>query len=200
MTKKTRRIQARRMLLTLSLVLVVAFAAVGGTIAWLTAETTNVINTFTTSTINVTIEETGTTTSGADETKSFQVIPGVNITNKDPMVSASASENVAYYVFVQITESDDWATSGLTYTVADAWTRLGNTNVYYKAMAAGTTLVDEHILKEDTIVVSGELTVEDLDEDYNPTLSFQAFAIQQAKDNKNVHTPAEAWALVSGNN
>ena len=193
MTKKTRA-KMRRALLTLSLVLVVAFAAVGGTIAWLTAETNSVINTFTTSDIEVTIQETDTSADGENQTKSFQVIPGKNIIDKDPNVSASASENVAYYVFVQITESEDWDTSGLSYDIADAWTAVnGVDNVYYIAVDAGEKLEEEHILKEDTIFVSGDLTVDDLDDSYNPTLSFQAFAIQQAKSNTENFTPEQAW-------
>lgn len=58
MKNRKTRSAMRRMLFTLALVLVVAVASVGGTIAWLKVETTPVVNTFTVGDINITLTET----------------------------------------------------------------------------------------------------------------------------------------------
>ena len=61
----------------LALVLVIG-CAVGGTVAWLTAQTGPVVNTFTYGNINITLSET----TGED----YKIIPGVDI-EKDPTVT-----------------------------------------------------------------------------------------------------------------
>lgn len=66
--------------LLLSLVLVFGVIA-GGTLAWLTAQSDTVVNTFTTSDINVKLAESkGVTTADG---KSFKMVPGKSI-EKDP--------------------------------------------------------------------------------------------------------------------
>ena len=77
MKNRKTRSAMRRMLFTLALVLVVAVASVGGTIAWLTATTDPVVNTFTYGNINIELTETKPTNRQA------KIIPGVDI-DKDP--------------------------------------------------------------------------------------------------------------------
>lgn len=180
-------------LIVASFVLVAALS-VGGTLAWLQASTTVVTNTFSPTNITVNLEETKPTG------KQAQIIPAVDI-EKDPKVTAEASENVAYYVFVKVTEIN-W-NANLTYRVADAWTELAGVTgleegekVYYKTVAAGEK-VDEYILKDNKVYVADEMNVEDMPaSEAKPQLTFKAYAIQQVKDNSINFTELEAWNQV----
>ena len=209
MTKKTRRARARRALLTLSLVLVVAFAAVGGTIAWLTASTAVVTNTFSPSGISVSLTETGAVEKDGAFTNSYQIVPGCNI-SKDPKVSASA--DVPYYVFVKLTEknwpawtdADDSTKKLVSYTVAQGWTELTDASisgykVYYKDLAADAALTNEPVITNNTIYVSEKVTKEQLDDLKNtlPEVTVQAYAIQKASSSTSTFKPLEAWNNVS---
>nr|MBR4281088.1 hypothetical protein [Clostridia bacterium] len=83
----------KRTLLVLSLVAVVMVGSIAGTIAWLTAYTNPVTNTFTVG--NITIELAETT--GTD----YKVVPGVTDA-KDPKVTVkSGSEKCYVYVLVE---------------------------------------------------------------------------------------------------
>lgn len=168
------------MIVALAMVLV-AMISIGGTIAWLTDKTGEVKNTFTPSNINV-----GLTESTGD---SYQIIPGVDIT-KDPKVSASS--NVDYYVFVEVTKAN-WTIDGMNYTIATGWTLVpGTDNVYYQAVKAGT-FAPTSVLAGDKVTVAGTITDETLEAltaDTYPTLTFQAYAIQQ----QGFTSVAAAWA------
>ena len=72
----------KAMALVLALGLVVV-GIVGGTMAWLTAEATEVKNVFTDSDINITLTETGL---NQNNENSYKMIPGHTIT-KDPKVT-----------------------------------------------------------------------------------------------------------------
>ena len=72
MKNRKTRSAMRRMLFTLALVLVVAVASVGGTLAWLKASTDPVTNTFTVGDINIDLTET--------TGNNYKIIPGVDIT------------------------------------------------------------------------------------------------------------------------
>ena len=54
--RRARKSMGRKALVVLSLMMVLAVAAVGGTVAWLTATTTAVTNTFTVGDINITVK------------------------------------------------------------------------------------------------------------------------------------------------
>ncbi len=154
MTKKTRA-KARRALLTLSLVLVVAFAAVGGTIAWLTDVTDNVVNTFSPSNIDIELKEhkyypendnntndkllgeVGTTS--ADEVytvTNYKMVPGTELP-KDPFVRIKQGSE-SCYLFVKVTKSTDFDTYFDDLSFGSEWKVLSNatsntleTVVYY---------------------------------------------------------------------
>ena len=81
MTKKTRRAKARRALLSISLVLVMMMAAVGGTIAWLTDSTDEIKNTFTVG--NVDIDLTETANNSSNDGWEAELNPG-SVYVKDP--------------------------------------------------------------------------------------------------------------------
>ena len=97
----------------------------GGTLAWLTAKTDHVQNTFTTSDIDITLEET----KGGDNHE-FQMVPGCTI-KKDPKVTVLKGSEKCY-LFVKLEKSDNFDTY-MTYAMADGWTALENVqDVYYR--------------------------------------------------------------------
>ena len=190
MTKKTRRAKARRALLALSLVLVMMMVAVGGTIAWLTANTAPLTNTFTTSNINIALDES--------DVLDLQMVPGKTI-EKDPVATVLGGSE-ACYLFVKIEESTNFS-AYMSYEIASGWTALdGVAGVYYRTVDESNDNQSFYILKDNHVIVSGDVTkamMDDIDADRvaEPTLTFTAYAVQQANGNA-TFTPAEAWAKV----
>ena len=185
--KRRQRKQRKQILLVVCLMLVVCMVSVGGTIAWLTASTEQIVNTFTPTEISVTLTETTPT-----DKDNIPLIPGKVIT-KNPTVTANGSEGMPYYVFVEITEKnglDDY----LSYTIGTGWTAVPNvTNVYYKLVQNGGALAATPVLQNNRVTVNN-LTAEEMAKiTTNPSLSFKAYAIQ--KDG--FTTVQAAWTEVS---
>ncbi len=167
----------------LALVLVIG-CAVGGTIAWLTAQTDPVVNTFTYGDINITLGET----TGA----TYKIIPGVDI-EKDPKVTVKANSE-ACWLFVKVEETGTFVDNKVTYSIADGWTQGDGTNipanVYYRAVDAVTNDTDFAVLKDNKIYVSEELSKSDIQSiSDQPKLTFTAYAVQ--KDG--IDDAATAW-------
>ena len=201
-TQRRRQAKIRKMLLSLSMVLVLALAAVGGTIAWLTDETGTVTNTFTVGNIDIELEETGT---DKDGNKSYKMVPGTEL-EKDPTVTVKAGSEAAY-VFVKVVKSANYD-SYISSEIDEAWTLLETsedklTSIYYLEQAALTADnaadVEYEVLKDSTVTVRDGVTKEMMDAITNgaakPTIAFTAYAIQS--DNLNPDTPANAWTLVN---
>lgn len=191
MSKKSRKrskycVSTQVFVSLLALVLVLG-CAVGGTIAWLTAETAPVVNTFTVGDINITLAET---------TSGYKIVPGVDIA-KDPKVTVLKNSE-ACWLFVTVTPSDDFKKLDdyLTYSVATGWTKLDNTgdaDVYYREVAASAADQAFDVLAGNQVQVSSELTKATLDslgQNASITLTFKAYAIQQ----EGFESAAAAWA------
>ena len=175
--------------LVLACILCVAIG-IGGTLAWLTAKTQDVTNTFTTSDINITLAETKT---------DFKMVPGYTI-EKDPFVTVKGGSE-ACYLFVKITE-DNALANYITYEVDSGWTQGDGAaipaNVYYRQVPASGTDSVFHILKNDQVSVKETVTKTNMAtaETTQPTLTFTAYATQLYKNNNetdNTFTAAEAW-------
>lgn len=190
--------------MVLALVLL-AVCAVSGTLAWLTAKSDTVVNTFTTSDIKVKLEETkGTTATGGKE---FKMIPGYDL-EKDPKATVlDGSEEC--YLFVKLVKSSNFDTY-LEYAIADGWTQLtkdkdGNNItdlIYYRKVLTADIGTAYSVLKDDQVTVLGTVTkadMEALDADgvAKPTLTITAYASQLHKNATTEFTPAEAWANVN---
>ena len=151
--------------MVLALVLL-AVCAVSGTLAWLTAKSDTVVNTFTTSDIEVKLEETkGTTVTGGKE---FKMIPGYDL-EKDPKAWVVAGSEDCY-LFVKLDWANNTYTSGettknyLTWVIADGWTQLtGVEGVYYRIVKSGDMSSDNGVtksypvLKDNKVTVSGDI-------------------------------------------
>lgn len=167
----------------LALVLVIG-CAVGGTVAWLTAQTDPVVNTFTYGDINITLSET--------TGDSYKIIPGVNI-DKNPKVTVK-KDSEACWLFVKVEEAGTFVTGKVTYSIATGWTQGDGTNipanVYYRAVDAVTSDTDFAVLKDNKIYVSEELSKSDIQSiTVQPKLTFTAYAVQ--KDG--IANAAAAW-------
>lgn len=195
--------------LTMLLALTLAVAcAVGGTLAWLTAETGTVTNIFTVGDIYIelkehTIDANGaltntTTTTGID---SYKMVPGWTL-NKDPFVTVKANSEKCY-LFVKVEKSANFDTF-MTYEMDTDWTQLvddkGNviSGVFYRVVDAATADQDFNILKDKQVKVKGEVTKQQLNAVGNkPTLKFTAYAIQYNNSNTSNFGVYEAWNLVN---
>ena len=185
--KKFRELSGKLVVAMLAVTLLIG-CAIGGTVAWLTAKTDPVVNTFTYGDINITLAET--------TGNSYKIIPGVNIT-KDPKVTVKANSE-ACWLFVKVEKAGTFVDGKVTYSIADGWTQGNGTNipadVYYREVSAVTADTDFAVLKGNMVTVSDTLTKEDIKNiTANPTLTFTAYAVQ--KDG--IDTAAAAWAKVS---
>lgn len=170
----------RKVLPVLALVLVVAVASVGGTLAWLKVETTPVVNTFTYGNINIDLTETKPTNRQA------KIIPGVDI-EKDPKVTVKGGSE-ACWLFVKVEETGTFVANKVTYevdtTANTGWKKLtsvdGVNNVWYREVDAVTADTSFYVLKGNKVTVSENLTKDDIKIiTTNPTLKFTAYAIQK---------------------
>ena len=184
--KKFRELSGKLVVAMLAVTLLIG-CAIGGTVAWLTAKTDPVVNTFTYGDINITLAET----TGAN----YKIIPGKEL-NKDPKVTVK-KDSEACWLFVKVEEEGTFVADKVTYSIADGWTKLtgvtGVDNVYYREVGAVTADTDFAVLKDNKVTVSDTLTKEDIKNiTTNPTLTFTAYAVQ--KDG--IDTAAAAWEKV----
>ena len=177
----------------LALVLALTLLVVGivaGTLAWLTATSDTVTNTFTTSDIKVELTETNET---------YKMIPGYDI-HKDPKAKVLAGSEECF-LFVKLEKSQNFD-SFLTYEMADGWAPVGGeTNVYYRKVETADIGIAYSVLKDDKVTVKGEVTKEmmnaiDASSAAKPTLTVTAYASQLNKNATTEFPVADAWANV----
>ena len=169
MSKKAKKMTA----LILAVVIAVG-CAVGGVVAFLTSKTEKKQNTFTIGNIDISISES--------ENLDLQLVPNTTIT-KDPKITVKA-KSVDSYLFVEIEESANLDTF-VSYEIASGWLPLGDAypNVYYRTVSSPSTDMTFSVLKNDqvTIIDVDKATMDGLNADNLPTLSFIGYAIQKAE-------------------
>ncbi len=192
---------------------------VGGTIAYLIAQTDPVVNTFTPSGISVTLAETKGTLND-DGTRSFKVVPGFTA-EKDPQVTIT--NDVDAYLFVKVDGSTidgssavgtgawNWQ-SYVSWEPAEGWELLQEqleVYVYYRVVTKDADPKTFSILKGDQIVFSDAIEADTNTSSWK--LSFDAYAVQYYKNdtpavgdngtivdaNGTPFTAAEAWAQIN---
>lgn len=181
-----------------ALLLVLCFA-IGGTLAWLKAETKPVVNTFTYGDINIDLSES--------ENLNLKMIPGNDIT-KDPKVTVEANSE-ACWLFVKVEKSDNYADYLANYTIADGWNELdGVAGVYYREVDAATAKdgTSYQVLKGDKVTVLDKVTKSMMEDIKNstktqPTLTFTAYAVQldgfNNPENSVEENAALAWTEIN---
>lgn len=201
--------------LVLAFVLVIG-ASVAGTLAWLTAQTPTVTNTFTSAELFANPENDFTlweheakdddgdgvyTLNSSNEvtSNSYRILPGVNIP-KNPTVDVVGLEEHAY-LYIKVTST---LPEGLTYSIDSSnWTVLsGYDGVYVysgpnaesnivKATNSAPKTFEATILTDNQIVVADNYsgTSDDI------TLSFNAYMVQATGNGADA---AEAWTNTFG--
>ena len=174
----------KKLTVSLAVLALVACMAAGATLAWLTAKTSSVTNTFTYGDINIELKETTGT--------SYKMVPG-NTIAKDPKVTVKANSEECW-LFVKVEKSTNFD-EFMEYSIASGWTALaGVDGVYYREVTSSTTDTEYYVLSGNLVTVKDSVTKEDFAglKGTMPTLTFTAYACQ--KDN--VSTAADAWNLV----
>lgn len=190
---RRRSVSSRAFIALLALVLVIGCVA-GGTVAWLVATSDTVTNTFTYGNIDIALAETTGT--------NYKIIPGTNI-EKNPKVTVTAGSE-ACWLFVKVEKVGDIGTSTtdpVHYAIDTGWTQLKDkdgkdvSGVYYRLVDAVDNDTAFNVLKDNKIIVSGELTKETINgyAVQQPKLTFTAYAVQK----ENIPTAADAWAKVT---
>ena len=173
--------------MVLALVLL-AVCAVSGTLAWLTAKSDVVTNTFTTSDIKVELKET----TGPN----YKMIPGYTI-SKDPKATVLAGSEECF-LFVKLEKSQNFD-AFLTYEMAEGWTLVpGETNVYYREVRTADIGKPYSVLKGDQVTVKGTVTKEQMNAlnaegAVKPTLTITAYASQLHKNATETFSASDAW-------
>ena len=220
---RQRKQRNRRIAMTVALVLVVALASIGGTIAWLTATTGSVVNTFTVGDVDITLTETNATDldGDGDYEKEFHIVPNVPIA-KDPKVTID-TDSEKCWVFVKVkvenwptytyTDAEQKAHLKVSYEIDSAWKKLegatgvaeGETVYYMKVDAPATCTTPFSILANDQVVVSETLTKNEANSIGTgvdaPKLTFTAYAIQQdgvnQSGNNELQNALLAWSKIN---
>lgn len=193
---------------SLALVLALALMVVGavaGTLAWLTAQSDTVVNTFTTSNIEVKLSETKG--KDVDGGKEFKMIPGYDL-EKDPKAWV-VSDSEDCFLFVKLDWANNTYTSGaesknyLDWAIADGWEKVpGTENVYSREVTSEQMSADNGttnafpVLAGNKVTVSGDITkaqMNDFTENNLPKLTITAYASQLYKSAGVKFTASEAW-------
>lgn len=191
----------KKKVLSIVAVVLVLCCAIGGTLAWLTAKSDVVKNTFAPSDINITLTETPNTDTDNDgkaDAWKADMIPGFSYA-KDPVVTVKGG-SVDCYLFVKFEENGNPATY-LTYTstltTANGWTQGDDTNipsnVWYRVVKATDTTKTWNLLAGDTIAVKDTVTKDNMAIAANAELVYTAYATQLYKSNGVEFSAAEAW-------
>lgn len=211
---RQRKQRNRRIAMTVALVLVVALASIGGTIAWLTDTTNEVTNTFTVGDIDIELTETPNADDPKDEDTELdhweaKLVPG-NSYVKDPKVTVKAGSEKCW-LFVEVTTAG--SIEYIDYEINAVGWRKGTgeggdgipANVYYRIVDTNTVDTSYYMLKDKASLstaenqVNGSVKIKEnlTKETVNgsgfsaPTITFKAYACQY--ENRNVE---EAWEAV----
>lgn len=176
----------KKKVLSIVAVVLVLCCAIGGTLAWLTAKSEVVTNTFAPSGIDIKLEET----TGKD----YKMVPGYTIT-KDPKATVLAGSEECW-LFVKIEKSGNFD-QYLTYEPANGWEPVAEeTNVYARKVTTAEIGTAYSVLLNNQVTVKSDVTeamMEGLNTANYPTLTITAYASQLYKSAGVEFTAAEAW-------
>lgn len=180
--------------LVLAVALVVALA-VGGTVAYLTAKTASIENTFTVGNVKISLVET----KNLDENGKWQaqLIPGKTY-DKDPIVSVDPTSESCYLFvkFEEVGNAANYINYTSTLTAENGWTQGDDTdipsNVWYRVVEKDATTRNFNLLAGDKVTINGAaVTNDNMEEAAKAKLVYTAYACQYEG-----MTPAQAWDAV----
>ena len=172
--------------LSIVAVVLVLCCAIGGTLAWLTAKSEVVTNTFAPSNIKIELKETTGT--------QYKMVPGYTI-EKDPAANVLAGSEECW-LFVKIEKSANFD-QYLTYAPATGWELVtGETNVYARKVTTAAIGTAYSVLQGDQVTVKDgvdETMMNSLTAETYPTLTITAYASQLHSSNNTDFTAKQAW-------
>ena len=181
------------LVLSLAALLLVA-VSVGGTIAYLTATSGPVENTFTPAGIAIKLDETkqsdGTEVDAGVTDWTAKMIPGATYP-KNPKVTLTKAD-CDVYIFITV---EDSTAGAVAYTIDTAnWTPVtGETNVWYRAATTADVNKSWDILTNDQVTIATTLGQTTAMPGENVKIVFNAYAIQQTA----ATTVAAAWEQIA---
>ena len=180
----------KKKVLSIVAVVLVLCCAIGGTLAWLTAKSEVVTNTFAPSNIKIELKEN----TGAQ----YKMVPGQTIA-KDPAAKVLAGSEECW-LFVKIEKSANFD-QYLTYAPANGWELVtGETNVYARKVTTADFDTAFSVLRNDQVTVKSDVTevmMGGLNTANYPTLTITAYATQLHKSATEDFTAVDAWAAAS---
>lgn len=176
----------KKKVLSIVAVVLVLCCAIGGTLAWLTAKSDVVTNTFAPSGIDIKLEET----TGKD----YKMVPGYTI-SKDPKVTVKDGSEECW-LFVKLEKSANFD-SFMTYDMAEGWEAVTDApDVYARKVLTANFGTAYSVLKGDQVTVKSDVTevmMEGLNTANYPTLTITAYASQLHKNATETFSASEAW-------
>lgn len=178
----------KKLMMALSLVLVAAMS-IGGTIAYLTAQTEAVTNTFTIGNITMTLDEAalnddGTENAAAERVtaNTYKIVPGATIV-KDPTVHIGANSEPCYVYVCINDELNATVANSAAYDIDDAWVLVtGTTNIYRYNEVVGTSNVKQDLEVFDGVTFNGTaINATNYQSLSGKTIKVDAFAHQSEK-------------------
>lgn len=189
----------KKLLALILSVAVVASIAAAGTLAYLTAQTDDVVNTFTVGDIDLTLTETTGT--------EYKILPGATV-EKDPTVTVLAdSENCWVYVLV-VNELNDTVEGASTLNITDSWELVESVPgmgvqwddtiaIYRLKTAVGTASTDQIFPVFTQVSISGALTNEQNASLEGKTIQLAAYAHQVDNVDRDTADKAAVEALLN---
>lgn len=177
---KRRGVSTKAMSLILAVVLIVG-VSVGATLAWLTATSGTVTNTFTVGDINISIAESDTDKDGSTTKNAYKIVPGGEV-EKDPKITVAATSEKCYvYAYVvNNVKIGDTVVATPNIDTAD-WTAIGtnsNGTLYrYKEIVDATSKAKE-LTVFSKVSYAGSITKDDINTLKDTTITVQGFAHQ----------------------
>ena len=178
-----RKLNISKKTLALTMAMVLAFGCgIGGTLAWLSASTETVTNTFTVGDININLTETWNTDSdgnGSLDVWTGKVVPGAT-EDKDPMITVvKGSEKCYVYALVENNIVLNGAVVATPNINTSVWKVVGTSGTktlyrYYEVVDAADDAVPLSVFTE----VTYSPNVEKGAEFTNPTIVISAYAHQ----------------------
>lgn len=200
---------ATKVMLVILAVMLVAGISVGSTLAWLSAQSNTLTNTFSDSNVKIKLDEAkivdGEATNERIQTggNEYKIIPGVKYT-KDPTVYVLDETDIDCILFVKFEEENNPSTY-FTYdsTLDDensGWTQGNGTdvpaNVWYRTVEADAAAAEKQwTLLADGITVKKTVETTDMTAAAAAKLTYTAYAVQAIGFEDDI---AGAWTAAQG--
>lgn len=175
----------KKLIITVVAAVLMLCVSIGLTLAYISASSNPVLNTFTIGNVDIALSETTGLT--------YPLLPGTTV-EKDPTLVVHTGSDACWLFFT--IEEDVNLTHFISFEIAEGWTLLeqGHHNVYYRQVDATYKDVAFPLIKNNSVQIYDTITEEDLAGLHStPILNFTGYAIQK----KGMTTVHDAWHQIS---